>query len=215
MARLLKPILLCAVLFGLTASVVRADQLPSVILNPIGGSLTGAAGHDVGWGFTIYGYGNDSHGDPINLWVVVTQILTTEDSPLGDLNQSGWLQYFNAGLTVVAVAPLSVNPLGYTETFSGDNQTGLGAYSISGGATDPAADFGTFQIHYDAWDGDPNVCGSCTTQLFDQILKLSDGVSDPAFEVHVQAVPEPNFGPAVGGLLLCAAAGAAWRRRRA
>jgi len=207
MARLSKSILLCAALLGIGAPVLCADPLPSVVLNPIGGVQYGLPGHDVGWGFTIQGYGGAS-----NLWVVVTQILTTEDNPLGDLNQSGWLQYFNAGLTVVAVAPLSIQPLGYTETFSAADQTGLGVYSISAGATASAADFGSFQIHYDAYDGDPNVCGGCTVQLSDQILKLSDGVSDPTFEVHVADVPEPGFGPLAGIVLLC---GAAWKRYRA
>jgi hypothetical protein len=207
MAKFAKSILLCAALLGMAAPVIYADPLPSVILNPIGGVQYGASGQDVGWGFTIQGYGGAS-----NLWVVVTEILTTEDNPLGDLNQSGWLQYFNAGATVVAVAPLSVEPLGYTETFSALNQTGLGVYSISAGASPPAADFGSFQIHYDAYDGDPNVCGSCSVQISDQILKLAGGVSDPAFEIHVADVPEPGFGPVVAGILLCAAA---WKRYRA
>jgi hypothetical protein len=170
----------------LTTAVVSAGTI-TVALDPVGGSVTGAPGATVGWGFTLT---NSSTS-----WISVTSsALTFETNPsIGAYTDFIGLQ--GGPMPSFAVAPSGI----WMETFDGLSQ-GVGSYAISSSAALFAQDSGSILIGYDLFNGDPTVTGMQTG---------SSSVST-AIAVNVapgSQTPEPaTFGVTAAMLLLLVSA---------
>ena len=154
-----------------TAAALSADTI-SLDLDPLGGSISGAPGSTIGWGFTLT---NSSTS-----WISVTSsALTFETNPLlGSYVDFIGLQ--GGPAPSFAVAPSSF----WTETFDNVSQ-GIGSYTIPNSAELSAEDSGSILVSFDLFNSDPSDGGNQTG---------SSSVSAP-FTVDVAPiapVPEPS-----------------------
>ncbi len=175
---------LCLSILALAAAVPSAAG-PVLTLDPPGGTIQGAPGSTVGWGFTLT---SDSTS-----WIsVVTSALIDETNPL-----LGTYTDFAGLLGGPDNGVLDPNTAPWTEAFDNTNMLGIGAYVIDPGAVPGDSDSGLLDLNYEAFSTDPNICPTCATGFFD--LQVP-------FEVDVtasQSAPEPSAAWLIGlGLLL-------------
>lgn len=149
----------------------------SITLDPFSGSVDGAAGSTVGWGFTV-------------LWTSTSNdwITFTSSNLAGDTNpdlSAGYTDYIGAqgGPDDYSVAT-SDSP--WTESFDDVADTGVGAYQITSDPTialPDAEDTGQIVFNFQVYNGDPFNGG---TQIGDGSYAYSAD-----FSVEVSSTPEP------------------------
>jgi len=167
-------------MFGL-CSLARADQVPTLALDPLGGAISGAAATTVGWGFTLTNLG-------INFAVV-----TSSDFCVGVIsspcsNSLGTYTDF-AGPQFIVVGP-SPESSKVTQAFDNTLRTGMGSFLINAGATGSV--IGEIVLFYDLYSVDPNSLSFDPTK---DTVSVGNDLTVPA---SVTTVPEP------GSLLLLA-----------
>ncbi len=173
----------------LTTAALGAAPI-TLDLDPLGGSIAGAPGSTVGWGFTLTNASTS--------WISVTSsALTFETNP----SLGVYVDFI--GLQSGPPPSFAVAPSGFwAETFDSVSQ-GIGSYPISNSAALFAEDSGSILVSFDIFDGDPSNGG---------IQTGSSSVSAP-FSVDVapsSQVPEPStlaLTAVMLGLLLAAAVG--------
>jgi hypothetical protein len=170
-----KHLITTTLLFGLST---MASASPIIVLNPADGSVSGAPGSIVGWGFTVFGDSAD--------WVSVTNVsLLNETNPLGTFNE--YMGVYG-GPTDFAIAPGT----NWNMTFSPGPfptvGTGVGEYDISPAAVPGSQDMGEFVIDYDIFDGDPLLGGNQINTV--PLMMLTANGNLPAFTINI--VPEPS-----------------------
>jgi hypothetical protein len=167
----------------------------SIQLNPLNGTLSGAAGATVGWGFTVDWTSTD--GD----WIVFT------GSSLGSPDEvesnpgllSSYTDFIGAqgGPFDFGLQPSS-SP--WTEAFNNGLSMGVGSYQIASGAVVGAEDTGEITFDFEVFNGDPTTTG---TQIGD--LSQDYAYFGTSTEFTVNVAPEPNTALLLGGALLIAA----------
>jgi len=160
--------------------LARADQVPTLTLDPLGGAISGPAGTTVGWGFTLTNLG-------VNFAVV-----TSSDFCVGVItspcsNSLGTYTDF-AGPQFILVGPSPENS-SVTQAFDNNLLTGMGSFLVNPGATGSV--LGEIVLTYDLYSVSPNDPNFLPTD----IVSLGNLLTAPA---SVSAVPEP------GSLLLLA-----------
>jgi hypothetical protein len=125
--------------------LARADGAPTLVLDPLGGAISGAAGATVGWGFTLTNPGVD--------FLVVTSsdfcvgVITSPCS-----NSLGTYTDF-AGPQFIVAGP-SPESSSVTQAFDNTLLTGMGSFLINPGATGSVT--GEIVLTYDLYSVDPN-----------------------------------------------------------
>lgn len=150
--------------------VPALDATPVLTLNPVGGSISGAAGSTIGWGFTL--------SNPDNTYAVITSadfcgavISSPCSTPLGVFND------FIAQYNFTVVGPGD----SISDVFSAVNYTGIGSYTLNG---DAAGTFlGQLVLTYDLYSDGPGDGLLTTDQRLTATASVSAGNST--------AVPEP------------------------
>lgn len=169
-------------LLALTLIVGGAAHAAPLVFNLVpSGSLTGAPGQTIGWGYEV-------QADPTD-WISFTgsQILTESQTNFGL-----YLDFLGAPNTPGAN---NLAPGSYTSSLEFDNAlgTGLGAYTISPLVQIGDFNEGTLLVLFERYSADPEVCGSAC--LLGSDYALLD------FTVDAQ-VPEPASIALVGGSLV-------------
>lgn len=160
-------------------SVVSADTLPTLTLDPLNGAITGSANSTVGWGFTITNLGSS--------WAVVTStdfcvgVITSPCS-----NSFGTYTDF-AGPQFILVGPSPENST-FTQAFDNATQQGIGSFFINPSSVGTV--FGQIVLTYDLFSQDP------LSENFDPITDTESVgnylVNDASVTVGtVTATPEP------------------------
>jgi hypothetical protein len=165
--------LLCSSLIALAAGcALHAD--PVITLGPSSGNVTGPAGGDAGWGFTMTSdpkrfisvFQSVLIGQTNSLLGFYTDFIGAEGGPTANVFQAGapaWAQSFD------------------------DSSHGIGAFSINPGAVVGATDSGSIEIQYGMYSSDPNHCGACTVDVQTVDLPFRVTVTSPS------TVPEPSY----------------------
>ena len=157
-------------LFALSG-VARADTLPTLTLDPVGGALTGAPGSTVGWGFTLE-----------NLGVNFVEVTSFEfcvgviTSPCNNSSLGTFTDF--TPFNFILVGPSS----SVTQVFDNTLMTGVGSFLINLGAT--GSDIGQIVMHYDLYSSDPTLGGT-------QIAFNNSLTADASVTVETRSVPEP------------------------
>jgi hypothetical protein len=123
----------------------QADTLPTLTLDPTDGSIVGAPGSTVGWGFTLTNNGSN--------FAVVTSsdfCVGVITSPCGN-SLGTYTDLIAAQFFVVGPSPESSN---FTQAFDNSAQTGVGSFLINLGATGSA--IGQIVLTYDLFSVGPN-----------------------------------------------------------
>ena len=160
-------------------TVVSADTLPTLTLDPLNGAITGSANSTVGWGFTITNLGSS--------WAVVTStdfcvgVITSPCS-----NSFGTYTDF-AGPQFILVGPSPENST-FTQAFDNATQQGIGSFFINPSSVGTV--FGQIVLTYDLFSQDP------LSENFDPIVDTESVgnylVNDASVTVGtVTATPEP------------------------
>ena len=160
-------------------TVVSADTLPTLTLDPLNGAITGSANSTVGWGFTITNLGSS--------WAVVTStdfcvgVITSPCS-----NSFGTYTDF-AGPQFILVGPSPENST-FTQAFDNATQQGIGSFFINPSSVGTV--FGQIILTYDLFSQDP------LSENFDPIVDTESVgnylVNDASVTVGtVTATPEP------------------------
>ncbi|MFN0169284.1 MAG: PEP-CTERM sorting domain-containing protein [Bryobacteraceae bacterium] len=164
--------LFCAasLVFGIGSTPLPASTL---VLDPLSGSISGQAGQNIGWGFTLTSLSTTD-------WISVTSsALTFETNPsLGTYTDFIGLQ--GGPSPAFAIAPLAA----WTEVFDGVTQ-GIGAYLLDSGAIPFSQNTGQVLVSFDTYDDDPSNGGQQTGSSSFSV-PFSVTVDAPA------AVPEPS-----------------------
>jgi hypothetical protein len=175
-----------AILFALTFCVLaRADGLPTLTLDPLGGAITGAAGSTVGWGFTLTNVGTDF------------AVVTSSDFCVGTItspctNSLGtYTDFAGPQFLVVGLSPESTS---ITQAFNDGLMTGMGSFLINPAATGSVS--GEIVLTYDLYTVDPN--SASFDPLIDTVSVGNDLTSAASVTVATKSTPEP------GSLLLLA-----------
>jgi hypothetical protein len=176
------------ILFTCAIFIASAFSLSaSIVSDPFSGSVQGAAGSDVGWGFTMTSHPN------YYLSVLGSTLIGQTNPTLGV-----YADFIGAsgGPSNYVLGPGAPD---WIEVFDGISH-GLGAFSIDPGALLGDTDSGLIEVLYAAYSADPNTCGTCIlgTETIDIPFQVTVGANGPA------AVPEPSF-MGLTGLLLGAA----------
>lgn len=173
----------------LTVGVGIGSAAPALTLSP-GGSVTGAPGTAVGWGFTLT-------SDP-NEWISVIASFTTDESngSLGFYFDLIGSQGGPAGGVLPAGAP------DWVQDFDLNAQTGVGYFQIVPDAPLASVNSGNLHVLYERFSDDPASCGECHIDAGELVVPFS-------FTVDTE-VPEP----ATWGLLMVGTLGAAVGRKR-
>jgi hypothetical protein len=146
---------------------------PILTLNPVNGTISGAPGATVGWGFTL---SNTTD------FLVPSQIAFCE----GAFNPSCLDTY---GTFTDFAAQFQTNSVGATvvETFNNATHNGIGSFKINSNAPPGAQDIGTIYLIYDLFSCDITNPSCNPTQT-----GFSQSISAPAeVDVAGAAVPEP------------------------
>jgi hypothetical protein len=176
----MKHLALLISIIALATFPVMAD--PTITLNPANGIIQGSPGQTVGWGFTI--------SNSVDFLVV-------DEFDFDAVTSLGTFTDFSAdNFIVVGPTPESTS---VSQVFDPIALTGIGSFTISGGATVGQSAAGNINLHYDLFSVDPN------DPSFDPDVDTiaSDQVVHAFAQVNVVAVPEPTgLLPLGAGLLL-------------
>jgi hypothetical protein len=169
--------------------LARADGVPTLVLDPLGGAISGAAGATIGWGFTLTNPGVD--------FLVVTSsdfcvgVITSPCS-----NSLGSYTDF-AGPQFIVAGPSPENP-SVTQAFDNTLLTGMGSFLINPGATGSVT--GEIVLTYDLYSVDPN------SPSFDptvDTVALGDSLlAGASVTVGAVTTPEPPAGLLLGTALI-------------
>jgi hypothetical protein len=176
--KIVRGILVAILCMVALCDLVRADGVPTLSLDPLGGAISGAPGTTVGWGFTLTNPGVD--------FLVVTGsdfcvgVITSPCSnSLGTYTDFTGPQFLLAG-------PSPENS-GVTQTFDNSLLTGIGGFLINPSATGSVV--GDIVLTYDLFNVDPNSPNFDPTQ---DTVSLGNSLTAPAsITVATQTVPEP------------------------
>ncbi|MBV9266449.1 MAG: hypothetical protein JO061_09805 [Acidobacteriaceae bacterium] len=163
---------------------------PSFSLLPSGGTISGAPGSTVGWGFTV----TDS-----SEYVVITGSSFTPSSLYGTY------QDFTGSAALIVAGPSPENQT-VSQPFDATAMSGLGAFTIFSTTPTNTKISGNLVIDYSLFSQDPN---SPTFDPDTSTLVADANVSLPA---AVNVAPEPLLAPVLG--LALAAVGLAAKRRK-
>jgi PEP-CTERM motif len=171
-------------IFGLS-SMARADQVPTLTLDPLGGAISGAAGTTVGWGFTLTNLGTGF------------AVVTSSDFCVGVItspcsNSLGTYTDF-AGPQFILIGP-SPESSSVTQAFDNNLLAGMGSFLINPGATGSV--IGEIVLFYDLYSVDPN--SPSFNPTLDTVSVGNDLTVPGSVTVATPTVPEP------GSLLLLA-----------
>jgi len=125
-------------------TVVSADTLPTLTLDPLNGAIAGSANSTVGWGFMITNLGSN--------WAVVTSTdfcMGVITSPCS--NSFGTYTDF-AGPQFILVSPSPENST-FTQAFDNATQQGIGSFFINPSSVGTV--FGQIVLTYDLFSLDP------------------------------------------------------------
>ncbi len=186
MKRLLQTLLL-------SLGIAAAAQAASLTLTPASGSLSGAAGSTVGWGFTLSNPSDFAVVTSSNFCLGSSGVTTLCIAPTTGIYSDDIANNF----TIVGQSPES--PV-LSQAFNQASGIGVGSFTIKAGAVVGSVDNGQIVLTYDLYSVDP------LSPVFDPIADLiSTGsfLSDPA-TVTVTGAPEPSAWllVAAGGSLL-------------
>jgi hypothetical protein len=176
-------------LFSMLAAAVSANADVVLTLDP--GTLKGAPGQTVGWGFTLT-------SDPF-FWIsAVTSSPILESNPgLGQYNDLvGAL-----GGPDGALGPARPD---WTLSFEAGNQTGFAEFSIDPDAVPGTVDSGLLDLNYELFSDNPFRCSDCAVGFADLQVPFQIEVVAPA-----ASAPEPD-----AAWLAAAGTIALWLRRR-
>jgi hypothetical protein len=167
--------------------VARADGVPTLVLDPLSGAISGAAGTTVGWGFTLTTLGTDF------------AVVTSSDFCVGVItspcsNSLGtYTDFAGPQFPPIVVGP-SPESSSVTQAFDNILMSGMGSFAINSGATGSV--IGEIVMTFDLYNVDPN------SLSFDPTLdtvSVGNLLTAPAsVTVATQTVPES------GSLLLLA-----------
>jgi len=150
-------------------------------LDPVNGTVAGAPGGVVGWGFTFTTTDANHYLLSFVEFCFGSAIPNTgacNNSPVGTFTD------FAAGVNGLIIGPL-FNNSGYSEVFDSVNQTGLGSFTIDPLAAAPQQLAGAIYVYYDVYEGDP----------FNGGVQQPSSFAFQAAQVNVgqqaSAVPEP------------------------
>jgi hypothetical protein len=191
--------MLVAILWMFALSgLARADGAPALVLDPLGGAISGAAGTTVGWGFTLTNLGVD--------FLVVTSSDFCVGAPTSPCSNSLGTYTDFAGPQFIVVGP-SPESNSVTQTFDGSLLTGMGSFLINPGATGSVT--GEIVLTYDLYNVDPN--SPTFDPTVDTVSVGNDLTASASVTVGAQTVPEPATVLLFGSGLL-ALVGAARKR---
>jgi hypothetical protein len=138
-----------AVCLGAVATAALSAA-PILVLNPVGGALSGAPGSTVGWGFTLSNTTN---------WIEVVQAQFCLDAGGGPFNPC-----FNASNQftdiISGVNDVIVGPAGSVTQAYLAGTTGVGSFAIAPGAVIGSSVVGNIVLTYNTFDNDPNAGGN-------------------------------------------------------
>jgi PEP-CTERM motif len=160
-------------------SLARADGAPTLVLDPLGGAISGAAGATVGWGFTLTNPGVD--------FLVVTSsdfcvgVITSPCS-----NSLGTYTDF-AGPQFIVAGP-SPESSSVTQAFDNTLLTGMGSFLINPGATGSVT--GEIVLTYDLYSVDPN--SPSFAPLADTVAVGDSLLAGASVTVGAVTTPEPG-----------------------
>jgi hypothetical protein len=178
---MLKRILLCGLIAG---AALWAGPIPTLVLSPASGTISGLPGETVGWGFTLT---DTSIVDSVS---ITSSYLINETNPV----LGAYLDYISfAGGPVGGVTlPNSA----WTQAFSANADptlaTGVGGYTIDPGATPGTSNTATLVVEYEL---DNALLGT-----FDSSGSFTIPVTIQVATADTSTVPEPG----TWGLLLTA-----------
>jgi hypothetical protein len=152
-------------------------------LDPVGGTVSGAPGETIGWGFTLTNSGP--------YWLLVDESTFVPDT-------ADYTDFISIPFMVIGPSPENDS---WTESFDASAQTGAGSFSIDPAAVVGSEISGPILLTYDLYDVDPN--SPSFDPANDLVLPSGQQISADA-EVDVVAptsTPEPALGILAG--LLC------------
>jgi hypothetical protein len=128
----------------------QANADPTLTLDPTNGTLTGAPGQTVGWGFTL-----DNSTD--YLLVTGTQFCGGGSTPpfCNALSPNLGTYTDFAGPQFLVVGPTPESP-SLSQTYDNTLQTGLGSFAINPTAALGSSVTGSIELTYDLYSVDPN-----------------------------------------------------------
>ena len=200
----------CITLLGFLAACLAADaDSVTLTLDPTDGTISGAPGATVGWGYTI----DNNTGD----YLIVDQSFFCESGqdPLyascaPALGASTYSDFTSNNF--ILIAPDSSASASYDPS----TQSGLGSYGIDLNATPGQSDVGSIVVAYELWDADPTM-GPADMLCADPSSGVCDFEVTAAATVNVlggtTATPEPRTVGLLSGGLVLLIIGFARRRR--
>jgi len=155
----------------------------TITLDPAGGSISGAPGDLIGWGFTLSSTTTD--------WLSGTSSALTFET-----NASVGIYTDFIGLQGGPPPSFAVGPLAtWTQIFDGISE-GAGSYAIAAGAIPFSQNSGLLLFSFDVFDGDPTL-GGAQIDSDSESAPFTVTVTEP-----VNVVPEPaTFGLLAFGLM--------------
>lgn len=164
---------LASVLVVLSCWCAHGAPQVTLTLIPSNGTVLGAPGQTVGWGFTI-------NNDTPNYLLFTNSFFcqpgqdphfTTCTTTLGGPNH--YQDYIATNFTLIA--PFTT----VTVPFNLATQTGFGAYAIPSNAAVHASDSGSLVATYDSFDGIPGQCGTNQVGFDDELSAPASVVVSP------------------------------------
>jgi hypothetical protein len=199
--KIIRAILIATICLLELGSVALADSVPTLALDPVGGTITGTAGSTVGWGFTLTNLGTD--------FAVITGsdfCVGTIASPCGN-SLGTYTDFIGQQFFVVGPSPESSS---VSQSFDLMGLTGIGSLFINPLAQPGESAIGQIVLSYDLFSLSPN------DPSFDATLDtLSNGnflMAPASVTVTTTTVPVPE--PGSLPLLTCGSLGVLLLKKR-